>query len=123
MTTYQELKEQFSKDFSLGYINKDSYKAKRELEHLICYLTSVLIHKDPIKYGSVDKVLAAILNKPELNMEDHYDRFLAALAIRCDDLLFGMLTPQDQIEKPEGYTNSKDIIKRIRELLETWTPF
>lgn len=121
MTTYQELKTQFNQDFSLGYINNNSYKAKRELEHLICYLTAVLTHKDPVKYGTADKVLAAILNKPELNMEDHYDRFLAALAIRCEDLLFGMKS--EEIDKPEGYTNSKDIIKRIRELLETWTPF
>ena len=124
MRTYQELKELFNQEYSLGYINNNSYEAKRELEHLICYLTLALQHKDPTKYNGVDKVLEAILNKPELNLEDCFDRFLAALAIRCEDLIFGMSTINTiNIPKPEKYTTSKEIILRIRELLETWTPF
>lgn len=113
--------------FSTGSNNAASYLQKLELINLICFLTQKLNKKDPEKYPSCLSVLSAIFNVDLNNMETAQHcltisaEHVRSFGLICDDLLWGT---NDEIAKPEGITNAKEIKEKIiNYFTEEWAPF
>lgn len=113
--------------FSTGTNCAQSYKQKLDIINLICFLTQKMNQKDPDKYSSCLKVLSAIF---ETNLEDAtLDKTLInanaecvrSFGLICDDLMWGTT---DEITKPEGYSNAKEIKDKIISYFkDEWLPF
>lgn len=113
--------------FATGTNCAQSYKQKMDIINLICFLTQKMSQKDPEKYSSCLKVLSAIFGT---NIEDStLDKTLISASAEhirsfgliCDDLMWGT---SDEIAKPEGFTNAKEIKDKIISYFkDEWLPF
>ena len=82
---------------------------------LICLVTKKLREKDGNL--TVKVVIEKILQRP-LIITESFDSFLIGLSIICEDFLY-QTTEIDNF----GFTDSKQIIAKIKELLNEWFPF
>ena len=110
--------------FSTLSNNAQSFKQKLDMIKLICFLTQVMKKKNPEKYPDALTMLGVIFNvdlhKIDQTMTGDYS-IIRAFGLICDDLLWGT---NDDIEKPEGYSNAKEIKdKIINYFTEEWAPF
>lgn len=107
--TYIELKKIYSEYFSLGYLGNDISK-KFALISLICYVTykSKLKHPDTTPYEIIMK-LSKDMGLPE--------NFIKGLSIICDDYLYQCT------EFPTFGLKGKEILEKIKEILNSYLPF
>jgi hypothetical protein len=88
---------------------------KLALISLICLVTKKVREKDG--HMTVKDVIGKILQRPLIET-DNFDSFLIGLSIICEDMLHNV-TEIDNF----GFTDSKQIINKIKELLNEWCPF
>ncbi|MDO4465528.1 MAG: hypothetical protein Q4C49_00760 [Bacillota bacterium] len=115
--SYLEKKSIYTRYFSSGNNTFQSFDNKMELLTLICFLTQKMSKKDPEKYPNAKAVLDMIF-KDSIDWAD--SDYVIGLSIVADDLLFGTVT---EIKNPGEYKNAKEIVSRIKELIEQWMPF
>lgn len=121
---YKELSNKDKEDiyvqlFSLGTNVDMDLDKKLELLRLICYLTQQMKKRFPDKYRKPIDVLQNIYNREFTSGGIGEDSYLIALSIICDDLMYGI----NEISKPSGFSNAKDICIKIKELADQWMPF
>lgn len=114
--SYQDKKNMYTRYFSSGNNTTQSFNDKMELLTLICFLTQQMKKKDSEKYTCAKDVLDMIF-KDSLEWSD--SDYVIGLGIVADDLMFGT----NEISKPANYNNAKEIVNRIKELVEQWMPF
>lgn len=114
--TYADKKLIFDRYFSSGNNTNQSFSDKIELLTLICYLTQQLAKRNPEKYKTTKDTLDMVFeNSIDWAGSDYID----GLAIISEDLMFGTT----EIEKPAGFSNGKEIVARIQDLVNQWQPF
>lgn len=118
MKNYDDKKNTYYKCIDLGTMTTGKIEDKLELFKLLCFLTQQLIKKDPVKYGKPIDVLNLLYENKLKNNSEAFKNYIDSLGILCEDLLYGV----NEIQNP-GFTNSKDIILRIKQLIEQWIPF
>lgn len=114
--SYAEKKGLYTKYFSSGNNTSQSFADKIELITLICFLTQQMNKKDPEKFPDAKSVLDLIF-KDSIDWSD--SDYVIGLGIVADDFMFGV----KEIEKPGNYSSAKEIVTRIKELVEQWMPF
>lgn len=109
---YEELQKIYSEYFSLGYLNTD-IGSKFAVISLICFLT----HKMRLKKPEVTcyQVITKVLGK-ELHTYD--EQFLIGLSIICEDFM-----KQTTEFLTFDIKTGKEMVKKIREILNTFIPF
>lgn len=108
---YEEMQAIYNRYFSLSYLGKD-INNKFALISLTCYITEKLKEKKPdVTHWSVLYKINKTSNNPV--PED----LLKGLAVLCSDFGYGCS------DFPTFGIENKKIPAKIRELLETWTPF
>ena len=111
--TYEDLKGVYREFFSMTYAC--SLEDKFALIGLICYLTNKLRAKHPDI--TCWEVIAKIAFK-EGNYTDEYVQSLRGLSIICEDFMFGVT------KFPTfGFKTDKEILNKIKEVLNNWVPF
>lgn len=113
--SYEEKRGFYFFNFSTGTFSSGKLQNKLALISLICLVTKKLREKEGNL--TVQDVISKILQRP-LIYDDAFDSFLLSLSILCEDLLYGV-TEIDNF----GFTDSKQIINKIKELLNEWLPF
>ena len=113
--TYSEKVGFYLRNFSTGAFTSGKLANKLALISLICLVTKKLREKDGNL--TVKTVLEKILQRPLYHTEA-FDSFLIGLAIICEDFLY----ETKEIDN-FGFTESKQIIAKIKELLNEWLPF
>lgn len=110
--TYQELSEIYARYFSLGYLNTD-IGDKFALVSLTCFLTKQARLKNPD--ATPYQVLMKIVGDTPQNKEWE---FLKALSIVCDDFM-----KQTTEFLTFDLKSAKEIVVKIRSILDTYLPF
>lgn len=120
MEMYEQRKTEYYKQIELGTMTTGRFEDKLELFYLICFLTQQLQKKDPVKYSKPINVLEFLYSKElkDENSPKGFKDYICSLAIICEDLLYAV----NEI-KNTGYKNSKEIILKIKQLIEQWIPF
>lgn len=113
--TYEEKIGFYLKNFSTGAFSSGKLSNKLALISLICLVTKKLREKDGNL--TVKTVIEKILQRP-LFYTEAFDAFLIGLSIICEDFLY----ETNEIDN-FGFTESKQIIAKIKELLNEWLPF
>lgn len=106
--------------FSSGALTTCKFNDKIELYTLICYMTQVMKKQNPVKYKNSLDFLHEMFGQNLEKVEGSQKPYIEALSVICDDLLYGVI---DFIPCPGEYTNCKDIVLRIKQLVEQWLPF
>lgn len=115
---YNTKKTNYYANIHLGTMTTGRFEDKLELIKLICFMTQNLNKKDPVKYKDTISILSMLYEK-ELNANNEaFKDYLYSLSIICEDFLYGV----DNIVNP-GFKDSKEIIIRIKQLIEQWIPF
>ena len=111
--SYSELEKYYSKYFSLGGLNT-TIENKFGLISLICYITQQVRKKNPD--ATCYQVIMKIVGDSPIN--DYNMEFLRGLSVVCTDFMN---------HTTEFLTfdlkSSKEMITKIREILNTWLPF
>lgn len=113
--SYEEKFSFYVRNFSTGAFSSGKLSNKLALISLICLVTKKLREKDGNL--TVKVVIEKILQRP-LIVTESFDSFLIGLSIICEDFLY-QTTEIDNL----GFTDSKQIIAKIKELLNEWFPF
>ena len=113
--SYEEKVGFYVRNFSTGAFSSGKLSNKLALISLICLVTKKLREKDGNL--TVKVVIEKILQRP-LMVTESFDSFLIGLSIICEDFLY-QTTEIDNL----GFTDSKQIIAKIKELLNEWFPF
>lgn len=113
--SYEEKFSFYVRNFSTGAFSSGKLSNKLALISLICLVTKKLREKDGNL--TVKVVIEKILQRP-LMVTESFDSFLIGLSIICEDFLY-QTTEIDNL----GFTDSKQIIAKIKELLNEWFPF
>lgn len=113
--THEEKINFYISKFSSGAFSSGKLDNKLALISLICLVTKKLREKDGNL--TVKAVIEKILQRP-LNGTIAFDAFLIGLSIVCESFLYGV-TEIDNF----GFKDSKQIINKIKELLNEWFPF
>lgn len=111
---YEERKEVYQKTFSLGYLNSEEMNDKLVLISLIALVLQKMKQKNP-DITAID-ILVKITGEKEKNTS--FYQFLETIAIIAED--FSYCTKKIDAC---GLKTSEEIIKKIKELLNTWMPF
>ena len=111
--SYDELRTIYQEYFSMKYAC--SLEDKLALVGLICYLTNKLRMKHPDI--TCWEVISKIACK-EGNYTDEYVQSLRGLSIICEDFMYGV----SKFSK-FGFENDKEIVKKVKEILDKWVPF
>ena len=112
--SFKELKKLYTDNFSLGYLNipeangHSSFERKLILISLMCYVVEKNKPKNP------DLTAYALLYKLNTNLPDD---FLKGLAIICEDFSYQCH------DFPTFGLKGQDILKEIRQILNTYVPF
>lgn len=108
--TYEEKKDIYRDNFTLGYLGNDINK-KFTLLSLVCLVTYLAKQKDPdaTPYSMLKKI-----NKGDTTLPDS---FIHAIAIQCEDLMYGCES------FPTFGVPNKEIISTIKKLLNEYLPF
>jgi hypothetical protein len=114
--SYKEQCNIYSRNFSSGYLSSEKLSNKIALISLICLITKKLREKSQADI-TVKEVIEKILGRT-LVRSSALDNYLYGLSIVCEDLLYGVT-----IIDTFGFTNSGEIINKIKELLNEWSPF
>jgi hypothetical protein len=113
--SYEEKVGFYVRNFSTGAFSSGKLSNKLALISLICLVTKKLREKDGNL--TVKVVIEKILQRP-LIITESFDSFLIGLSIICEDFLY----ETKEIDNL-GFTDSKQIIAKIKELLNEWFPF
>ena len=113
--SYEEKISFYVRNFSTGAFSSGKLSNKLALISLICLVTKKLREKDGDL--TVKVVIEKILQRP-LIVTESFDSFLIGLSIICEDFLY-QTTEIDNL----GFTDSKQVIAKIKELLNEWFPF
>lgn len=111
---FNELKQFYSDNFSLGYLNGNTKRSAIENRLVLICLIDYVVFKqkqknpDATHYEVIMK-LANGLSLPE--------KFIKGLSIVCEDFAYYSL------EFPTFGLSGKDILKEIRAILSTYLPF
>lgn len=110
--TYQELSDIYSKYFSLGYLNTDT-GSKFALISLTCFLTrqARLKNPDATPYQVLMKIIG---DTPENKSWE----FVKSISIICDDFM-----KQTSDFLTFEMSTSRDMVLKIREILNAYLPF
>lgn len=106
---YEELKRYYTENFSLGYLNTD-INNKFALISLICYLTLKAKDKKPdVTHYNIIRSITKDMHIPHA--------FEKSLAIICEDFSYGC------VNFPTFNIKGQDIIKTIKDILNSYVPF
>lgn len=105
----------YTKNFSTGYFSSEKLSNKLALISLICLVTYKMREKD--KNITVKTVIEKIIQR-QLSTSETFDSFLFGLSIICEDFMYGV----KEIDN-FGFKDSKQVIQKIKELLNEWMPF
>jgi hypothetical protein len=111
--SYEERSKLYTRNFGFGALASTKLSDKLVLISLISLTVNKLRVKNP-ELTTIDLLAKITGEKPNT----HFYTALENLALMVDDLSY-CVTEFD----PCGLTNSKDIINKIKEFLQTWTPF
>lgn len=107
--SYMEMQQVYTENFSLGNL-LGGMQNKFFLIGSICKLTYMAKQKSPgVTHWQIIKKLTNGMNLPE--------RFLMGLAIMCDDFSY------ETKEFPNFGVPDKDILPKIKEILNNYMPF
>ena len=111
--SYKEVEDFYRHNLSLCGLNTD-ISNKFALISLICFVTKQMKkkHPDTTCYQVVMKIVGDSI------VDNYYLDFLQGLSIVCEDFI--LHTTEFMTF---DLTNSKDIINKIRDILNTWMPF
>lgn len=101
--------------FTSGYMLSGKLDNKLQLINLICLVTKKLRENDG--QLSCQHVIEKILQRT-LKIDSAFDRYLVGLAIVCEDMLYGV----KEINQT-GFKTSGEIVAKIKELFNEWSPF
>lgn len=104
--TFDDLQRLYTRHFSLGRLNSD-LSDKLALISLICYTVQQVRKKNP------RATYRDVINK----LYPLSDTFLDGIAIVCEDFAYGCTT------FPTFGLSDKQIIAKIKEILDTYLPF
>jgi len=104
----------FNRVFSLG--NLDTVDLNEKL--VLISLTALVTQKMKEKDATVTPLRVLMKITGQIKDNSSFYQFLESLSIMVEDLSYGC-TKID----PCGFTNSQDIINKIKEILNTWLPF
>mgnify|MGYP003232594319 FL=1 len=110
--TYDELEDYYSKYFSLGHLSCD-IGSKFALVSLICFLTKQARVKNPD--ATCYQVIMKIIDGEE---SSHDMTFIRGLSIVCTDI---MKNCNEYLTF--DMKSSKEMVKKIKDILHTWLPF
>jgi len=113
--SYDDKVSYYSNYFSSGYFLSKKLDNKLLLINLICLVTKKIREQDGQTTCQV--VIEKILQHP-LRIDSAMDRYLIGLSIVCEDMLYGVTEIN-----PMGLKTSGEIIGKIKELLNEWSPF
>ena len=113
--SYEDKVSFYTRNFSTGSFSSEKLSNKLALISLLCLLTKKLREKEGNL--TVKQVIEKLLQRP-LNINESFDAFLIGLAIICEDFLYGV----KEIDN-FGFTDSKQVVNKIKELLNEWLPF
>ena len=113
--SFEDKTKLYTKCFSFGYLSSPELNSKLVLISLVALSSSKLKENNP-NLTTLDFLIK--LSGIDPNKKNHYYYFLENLALISDDLSY-MVTKFD----PCGYKDSKEIINKIKELLQSWLPF
>lgn len=106
---YKDLLKCYQENFSLGYFNTD-IKNKFALISLLCYVTYKAKQKKPdVTHYEIIMQLTKNQSLP--------DTMVKRLAVICDDFSYGCT------EFPTFELKGNDILKTIKDILNTYVPF
>lgn len=111
--SYEDKSKLHVRQFGFGSLDSTSLNDKLILISLIAFTANKLKEKNP--------ELTTLSMLVKITGEKEGTNFYAALenlSLLVDDLSYGIT-----VFDPCGLTSSKDIINKIKELLQTWTPF
>lgn len=111
---YAQKKDIYEKEFSIGNFFSDDLNDRFMLISLIAFTYKKMKDKNPSV--TVLQILLKITNQEEDNSA--YYQFLEAISILVEDLSYGV----KKID-PCGFKTSQEIINKIKEILNSWTPF
>lgn len=112
--SYEDKKLLYTKTFSLGVIGGDSI----DEEVILISLLSLTYMKLKEKDSSITPLKILIRITGETDTKSYFYRFLESLSIYVEDLSWCHSKANSC-----GLTSSDEIIKKIKQLLSTWTPF
>lgn len=113
--SYEEKVGFYVRNFSTGSFSSGKLSNKLALISLISLVTKKLREKEGNL--TVKAVIEKILQRPLISTQS-FDSFLIGLSIICEDFLYEV----KEIDN-FGFTDSKQIINKIKELLNEWLPF
>lgn len=111
---FKDKRDIYQKIFSLGNLSTADMNDKLILISLIALVFKKMKEKD--KDVTILAILLKITGQPKDNSS--YYQFLETLAIISEDFSYNT----EKIDSC-GLKTSQDIIKRIKEILNTWLPF
>lgn len=111
---YNEKQLFYTKLFSVGYLSTKELNDRLVLISLVALTYKKLKEKD--KKVTPLQILLKITG--QVVDDSAFYHSLEALSILVEDFSYGI----EKID-PCGFTNSQDIINKIKELLSTWLPF
>ena len=106
----------YTRCFSSGNMVSGKLESKLDLIKLICFVTFKLRKEN--KELTVKEVIEKITGKNLDNPREGMECYLLGLSIVCEDFLYEVKDIQ-----VEGFNSSKDIIIKIKSLLDGWFPF
>lgn len=113
--SFQELKEFYTKNFSLGYINSGHGRSAIEERFILISLIDYIHYKAKLKNPDVTHYEIVMKLSKNLGLPDD---FLKGLAIVCEDFAY-----QCDGDFPTFGLKGQDIIKEVVSILKNWFPF
>lgn len=112
--SYEDKKKIYLENFSIGYVSSS------ELNDRLALISLVALVYQRMKITNPNVTALQILQQITKQKKDnsYFYFFLEALAIFVEDISYGI----KKID-PFGLKTSKDIINKIKDLLNTWIPF
>lgn len=111
---YSELKEIYTKNFSLGYINSGHNRSAIEERFILISLINYITYKAKMKNPDVTHYEIICKLSKNLGLPDD---FLKGLSIVCEDFAYQCS------DFPTFGLKGQDIIKEATSILKSWFPF
>ena len=113
--SYEEKKDLYNKIFTLGVLNDAKNVNDKLILISLLSLTYIKLKEKKPNITPLDIILSITKQKAD---GSYYYHFLEALAILVDDFSY-LCNEADNC----GLKTSQEIINKIKEILDSWTPF
>ena len=111
---FKELKDFYSENFSLGYINSGHKRSAIEERMILISLIDYVTYKQKLKNPDTTHYEVIMKLSQNLGLPDN---FIKGLSIICEDFAYSCT------EFPTFGLKGKEILEEIREILKSYMPF